>query len=52
MANATDIAANNSYRTRIGQAATSMTIGVVNGEERGITTYQGAGANSWTVPAE
>ena len=52
VANATDIAANNSYRTRIGQAATSMTIGVVNGEERGITTYQGAGANSWTVPAE
>ena len=51
VADATDIAANSPYRTRIGQAATQITIGVVEGVERGITVYQGAGASTWTVPA-
>ena len=50
VANAVDIAAESPYRIRIGQSATQMTIGTIDGVERGITTFQGAGACSWTVP--
>ena len=50
VANATDIAADSMYAQRIGQLATQMTIGMVDGTERGITSYQGAGSTAWTVP--
>lgn len=47
---ATDIAAGTPFSTRAGQFANDMAIGLVDGAERGITIYQGAGASSWLVP--
>lgn len=47
---ATQIATDD-YRSRVGDLATCMTIGTIDGTEYGLTGYSGSGAAVWTVPA-
>ena len=50
LGDANDIAVGTYYSNRVSGLAMQMTIGTVAGVERGITTYQGAGTLTWTLP--
>jgi len=50
LASATNIADGSVYMTRSNGLGFAMDIGMIDGRETGITTYQGAGAVAWAVP--